>query len=403
MVMRKGLAGAGRKGEDYRPSGVRHKRPLPQVSPTAGFAVPILTSNRLPTGLPKLRARGEPTPRPALLPGHLPPQTPDPMSALRLLALALSAPLALWGTGSLGAPATPSDFATPIATIDGVPVTRGELADYLIALSGRGPLEDLVALRLLEQEARTLDPTGARVDAALDAAWDEDRALMLQRTAGDAAALEADLADIGFTPEQYEARFRTYKRAEVIEALLVLANRTVDEAALKRLFELQYGTGGVRVQVRHLMLNRAQLKAGLIKQGADPATLDNGTLDGLIAEKLAELHAEILAGADFEEVARRESFDLSVNQNGGLIPNYDYQHYGPAFAAAVRAAEVGELVGPLQSQAAVHLLRVESRTVTKLEDVRTALEAELLARPVEFVERTALRKRLLDARDVQYF
>ena len=182
------------------------------------------------------------------------------MPALRLLAFVLSVPLAFWtaastATSTTTGPATephtsaaPADFAAPVATIDGAPVTRGELAEYLIALAGRGPLEDLVTLRLLEAAARALDPTGARIEAALDAAWADDREQMLKRTAGDTAALEADLLEIGFTLEQYEARFRTYKRAEVLEELLVLANRTVDQAA--RSVQRRHTESGARQHTR---------------------------------------------------------------------------------------------------------------------------------------------------------
>ena len=312
---------------------------------------------------------------------------------MRSLALLLTLPLAYL---------VASDFSAPVATIDGAAISRGEFADYLIELSGRKPLEDLVRERLLAAELRRLDPEGEALDAALAEAWADEEALLLQRTHGDRDAFAADLAEIGFTIEGYQERYFAYRRPELMEELIVRATRTVDEADLQRRFEQQYGEGGVKVEVRHLMMNRGQLKAGLIKQGRKPAELTNEVLDQMIAEQLAALREELLAGADFEAVARRESFDLSVSQNGGVIPNYNYKHYGPEFAAAVRAAKVGQLVGPLATQAAVHLLRVESRTVTRFEDVRDALAAEQLVAPVEFPERTALRERLHREHEVIY-
>lgn len=294
-----------------------------------------------------------------------------------------------------------SDFSAPIATVDGAPITRGAYADHLIEISGTKPLEDFVHAELLADELAALGAEDA-LAAAVDAAWEEERATMLLRTSGNAASLEDDLATIGFTLEGYRARFLAFKRVELMEDLIVLATRTVDPDALAARFELEYGEGGVKVEVRHLMMNRAQLKAGLVKQGTDPKTLDNATLDALIDERLRELRAELEAGADFETVARRESFDISVKGNGGLIPGYNYKHYGPAFADAVRAAEVGALVGPVTSSAAVHLFVVESRVTTALDDVRAELEALLLAEPVEFPERAALRARLFAEHEVVY-
>lgn len=312
---------------------------------------------------------------------------------MRSLALLLTLPLAYL---------VASDFSAPVATIDGAAISRGEYADYLIELSGRKPLEDLVRERLLAAEVRRFDPDGTALQATLAEAWAEEEALLLQRTHGDRDAFAADLAEVGFTVEGYRERYFAYRRPELMEELIVRATRTVDEADLERRFELQYGEGGVKVEVRHLMMNRGQLKAGLIKQGHNPAELTNETLDRMIAEQMTALREEILAGADFEAVARRESFDLSVNQNGGVIPNYNYKHYGAEFAAAVRAAGEGVLVGPVHTPSTVHLLRVESRTVTRFEDVRDALAAEQLVAPVEFPERTALRERLHSEHEVVY-
>lgn len=314
-------------------------------------------------------------------------------SLVSRLSLVLAVPIALaWAL----------DFSAPVATIDGVELSRGAYAEYLIALNGKSPLKDLVNLRLLEDEVRAYDPDGSRMANALDEAWAEEELLMLQRTRGDREALERDLASLGFTLPEYRDRYLLFKRPELLEDLIIRATRTIQAADLQRAFDQEYGEGGVKVEVRHLMLNRAQLQAGLIKTGTPANTLDNDTLDRMIAAKMAQFKAEILAGADFETLARTESYDLSAKQNGGLIPGYNYKHYGPEFAAAVRAAKVGELVGPLRSQAAVHLLRVESRVVTTLDEARPELTAKLMVAPVEFPERIALRQRLLSEHQVVY-
>jgi hypothetical protein len=314
-------------------------------------------------------------------------------SLVTRLSLAFTVPVALvWVL----------DFSAPVVTIDGVELSRGAYAEYLIALNGKSPLENLVHLRLLEDEARDLDPDGSQITTALEETWAQEEQLMAQRTRGDRDALERDLVTLGFTLPEYRERFQLFKRPELLEDLIIRATRTVQEADLQLAFEQEFGEGGVKVEVRHLMMNRAQLKAGLIKTGTPANTLDNDTLDQMIATQMATLKAQIQAGADFEALARAESYDLSAKQNGGLIPGYNYKHYGPAFADAVRAADVGELVGPLASQAAVHLLRVESRVVTTLEEARPALTAMLLAAPVEFPERAALRRRLLSEHQVVY-
>ena len=90
-----------------------------------------------------------------------------------------------------------------------------------------------------------------------------------------------------------------------------------------------------------------------------------------------------------------------MHQNGGVIPGYNYKHYGPEMAAAVRAAEVGVVTGPVRTNAGLHLIRVEERVVTKLEDVRAELVAELSAAEASYMERGALKQRLFREGDVR--
>lgn len=73
-----------------------------------------------------------------------------------------------------------------------------------------------------------------------------------------------------------------------------------------------------------------------------------------------ELKAEIEAGADFAEVARRASEGPSASRGG------DLGWFGPgrmaeAFEEAALSAPVGEIVGPVETPFGLHLIQVEAR------------------------------------------
>jgi peptidyl-prolyl cis-trans isomerase D len=78
-------------------------------------------------------------------------------------------------------------------------------------------------------------------------------------------------------------------------------------------------------------------------------------------ERAAKLRAEILAGAPFAEVARRESADTISGKDGGELGEMPLSRVDSAFAAAVRALPLGTTSEPVLSQFGFHLIQVESR------------------------------------------
>ena len=168
-------------------------------------------------------------------------------------------------------------------------------------------------------------------------------------------------------------------------------------------YERDYGVGGVKVQVRHLMLNRGRAKSEMLKQGRPAEELTPAAVEEWLRTRAAALLDELAAGASFESVARRESHDLSVHQNGGIIPGYNYVRYGPAMAEAVRAAEVGVPAGPVVTPSALHLIQVESRDVTPLGQVREEIIAKLKADPATWEEMRQLEIRLRQGVEVRTY
>ena len=77
--------------------------------------------------------------------------------------------------------------------------------------------------------------------------------------------------------------------------------------------------------------------------------------------RIDALRTEILAGAKFEDVAKRESADTLSGTNGGDLGKGTKGRFVPEFEKAIDALKPGELSGPVLSQFGYHLIRLDSR------------------------------------------
>ena len=255
-----------------------------------------------------------------------------------------------------------------VATTTAGPITKGAYLRYLTMLpAGRadaGAVDDLgfdflLAQRCAARNVAVSAPALARSIAAR-------RLLDSGRTA---AAGDARL----------RARFATEALRDLRINALVGAARQVDPVALQSLFDHRYGDGGVRAHVRHVLL-----------RGGDAG------------QRIAALRARLDAGADFaallpesqDRTTRRLLRDPKTAAAAGLLPNYNYTRYGDAFAAAVRALEVGAVSPPVRSPSGWHLIELVDRTVTEFVDVEAALKKELGGGKATRSEIDALRRAL---------
>ena len=84
--------------------------------------------------------------------------------------------------------------------------------------------------------------------------------------------------------------------------------------------------------------------------------------DSAAARARAEaLRAEIVGGARFEDVARRESVDSMSAVNGGELPRGGRGRFVTAFEDAAYALRPGEVSAPVLSPFGYHLIRVDER------------------------------------------
>jgi peptidyl-prolyl cis-trans isomerase D len=80
-----------------------------------------------------------------------------------------------------------------------------------------------------------------------------------------------------------------------------------------------------------------------------------------VRNRISALRAEILGGAKFEDVAKRESADSASAVEGGDLGKGPRGRFVPEFEKAALALKPGELSQPVATQFGYHLIRVDSR------------------------------------------
>jgi len=283
------------------------------------------------------------------------------------------------------------------AKVDGKPISKADYQDYLYQSLGKRPLHQLIDRRLVIAAGETY---GIVIPVtALQAIFDE-RVLQAHQGRGE-KQFEVSLRDAGLSLELFEANLRKDILQELTLDELVRQTRVPTDTRIHKAFEAKFGADGVRVEVRHILVMPHFLRANMIKAGVDARSIDQDKLM-VDAERLAgECHEKLLTGADFKAMVQEYSHDQVSLRSEGLLPSYRPGLYGPAFTNAVATLEPGSFSDVLKSGAGFHVVLLESRTVTKLEDVRFELTEEVMNAAPTWQEREEVLSSLRAAADIQ--
>jgi peptidyl-prolyl cis-trans isomerase D len=77
--------------------------------------------------------------------------------------------------------------------------------------------------------------------------------------------------------------------------------------------------------------------------------------------KIQAIHDEIVKGAKFEDIAKRESDDTVSGKDGGLLPRGGKGRFVKPFEDAAYKLAVGELSQPVATQFGFHLIKVDAK------------------------------------------
>jgi len=90
--------------------------------------------------------------------------------------------------------------------------------------------------------------------------------------------------------------------------------------------------------------------------------------------KAEDIRKQLVAGADFAEMAKKESDDTGSGSRGGDLGEFGHGQMVPEFEQAAFAAKPGDITPVVRTQYGYHILKVESKGATPFEQVKPTLE-----------------------------
>lgn len=214
-----------------------------------------------------------------------------------------------------------------IARVNGDAITKEDLYDAMFQHVGRQVLDELILIRLVEQEAdaRGITVAQADVDAELDT---------IAAQVGGIEQLQFLLMQQGTDMDQLAEQIH---RNLMIRALIEPEVEVTDEE-VRQFFDENSDLFAQEemVRARHILVDTREEAEALRKQ--------------------------LLDGADFAELAREHSTDRGSGQQGGDLGWFGRGRMVAPFEQAAFALSVGEISEPVESNFGFHLIKVEERT-----------------------------------------
>ena len=90
--------------------------------------------------------------------------------------------------------------------------------------------------------------------------------------------------------------------------------------------------------------------------------------------KAEEIRAKLVAGGNFDELAKKESDDVGSGSRGGQLGPFGRGQMVPEFEEAAFAAKVGDITPVVRTQYGYHIIKVEKHDYTPFEQVKESLE-----------------------------
>lgn len=111
--------------------------------------------------------------------------------------------------------------------------------------------------------------------------------------------------------------------------------------------------------------------------GRIPSTHGAALPPDQVMERAKKIAAQLRAGADFADVARKESDDTGSARQGGLIGPVPRGSLPPEMERVVETLQPGQVSDPVRSEFGIHIFRVDGRHPQSFEEVKASLKQEV--------------------------
>jgi peptidyl-prolyl cis-trans isomerase C len=140
---------------------------------------------------------------------------------------------------------------------------------------------------------------------------------------------------------------------------------TVTDEELKKKYDADK-TQYEQVKARHILI---AFKGSPAAQEGKPELTEEQA-----KAKAEELHKQIVGGASFDELAKKESDDVGSGARGGDLGSFGRGQMVPEFEKAAFEAKKGEVTPVIRTQFGYHIIKVDDHEMTPFEQVKATLE-----------------------------
>ncbi len=303
-------------------------------------------------------------------------------SKRRLLDNMIDAELLKQGAASLGIRILPSQLQKEIAAFDAFQVAgKFDAEQYRLVLAQQGlspagfdrlMAEDLLVQALPKAFTNSALATSVDVDGYLKLR-DQKRSFRWAKLPAPEISTSVDDKDAQSYYDEHSADFMTEETVKLDYIELKSADLPIDSVFDEATLRQRYDDAGTRfVEPEQRLASHVLIR---LEANAD-ADAQKAALD-----KAQQIHTELMAGADFSELAKRESQDPGSRAAGGDLGWLSRGLTDPEFEAALFAMPAAGISEPVKSAEGWHLIQlreIRPEVVKPFEDVRAELQSELV-------------------------
>lgn len=172
------------------------------------------------------------------------------------------------------------------------------------------------------------------------------------------------------------AQLRLLRENALANAQLAKVEETLkpSDADLQKTYE-QHKAELDQVHARHILIAFAGSK---VAQEGKPKLTDEQA-----KAKAEDLRKKIVAGADFAELAKKESDDIGSGSRGGDLGTFAKGQMVPEFEKAAFETPVGKVSDVVHTEFGYHIIKVEEHKTLSMADIRPQLEKEVKKKMIE--------------------
>jgi parvulin-like peptidyl-prolyl isomerase len=142
---------------------------------------------------------------------------------------------------------------------------------------------------------------------------------------------------------------------------------TVSDADLKKVYDTKKNDYE-QVKARHILI---AFKGSPAAQEGKPELTEEQA-----KAKAEDLRKQLVGGASFEELAKKESDDLGSGSRGGDLGAFGRGQMVPEFEKAAFEGKAGQVSPVIRTQYGYHIIKVDEHVTTPFEQVKANLERE---------------------------